>query len=250
MSLRVDVVPCFSDNFAYVLSRSGGGAVVVDPCDAGPILAHLERAASSLSAIWVTHHHPDHTSGLSGLLAAFPRAEVVAHASERERVSPVTRAVADGERVEAAGIAATALHVPGHTRGALAFVVEDAPPRVFTGDTLFGAGCGRLFEGTPGEMLRSLERLAALGDDTLVYPGHEYTESNLRFALHVADDAPTRARAERVRALRAEGRPSVPSTMGEERLTNPFLRVRALSPGEPAEQAFAALRAKKDAFRR
>lgn len=253
MSLRVDVVPCFQDNYAYVLSVKPGRAVVVDPSEAEPLLAHVRAAGLVVEALWVTHHHPDHTSGIFGLREAFPGVDVVAYETDAERVPHVTRTLRDGEGTEAAGVRASGLHVPGHTMGALGYLVEDDGRKaaVFTGDTLFGAGCGRLFEGTPDDMLRSLDRLATLADDVRVYPGHEYTESNLRFALDVSDDAPTRARLEQVRALRAQGKPSVPSTVAEERATNPFLRVREapFAAGATAVEAFAALRRRKDTFR-
>jgi len=191
-------------------------------------------------------------------LAAQWKVEVVGHLSDRGRLPGMGRGVDTGDRVGVGDVEATCLHIPGHTLGALAyFVQKDGEHAVFTGDTLFIAGCGRLFEGTPAQMHASLSRLAELPKDTRVYCGHEYTESNLRFAAHLdPDNAAVTAAQKAAAALRAEGKPTVGSTIGHELEVNPFLRVRSpraratLGVAENADdvQAFAAIRKAKDSF--
>lgn len=223
--MRVVPVPCLADNYAYlIVCEESGRAAVVDPSEADPVLAAARAEGAELVAIWNTHHHWDHTGGNKGLLDAMPALEVVAHESDRGRVPGQTTFAVAGDRVELSPrVAAEIVFNPGHTSGAVSYYLADAPA-VFTGDTLFLAGCGRLFEGTAAEMHASLSRLAALPDDTLVYCGHEYTAANLRFAAAVEPESAVVA--ERARRTRV---PSVPGTIGEEKATNPFLRV-----GEPA----------------
>lgn len=253
-------VPAFTDNYIWLL-RDGGRAVVVDPGDADPVAAALDAAGLALDAILVTHHHADHVGGVAGLAARW-RVPVLGPA--HEAIPGCTRALDDGDAVELPTVGArlTALHVPGHTRGHIAYAGTVGGARVvFCGDTLFAAGCGRLFEGTPAQMAVSLARLAALPGDTAVCCAHEYTLANLQFAQAVEpDSAALAARAERDRARRARGEPTLPSTIAEERATNPFLRcaepaVRAAAQswaGAPLEadvEVFAALRRWKDGFR-
>jgi len=187
-----------------------------------------------LAAIWLTHHHWDHVGGVDALVAEHPGIEVVAHTSDLTRSPKVTREVDEDDTVEFAGLRARIIHNPGHTLGAISYVVDGC---VFTGDTLFGAGCGRVFEGTPEMMHASLQKLAALPPDTRVYFGHEYTAANLRFAAseHPGDAAI----AARAAALKT---PSTPSTIAEERATNPFLRVAGAD-------EFAGVRARKDVYK-
>jgi hydroxyacylglutathione hydrolase len=256
--MRVIPVPCLSDNYAYLVTASGtdhegGSAFVVDPSEAEPVIAALERTGLRLVAIVNTHHHHDHVGGNEGLLLRYGAMPVYAHASDVGRVPGQTDQVEEGKRFHVAGLELEPLHVPGHTTGAVAYVVEDG---VFTGDTLFVAGCGRLFEGTPEMMHRSLaEKLGRLPPATRVYCGHEYTVANLRFAVHVEPDNRAAAeKLERVRATRERGEPTVPSTVGEELATNPFLRCASPSvaerfPGATAVDVFAAVRSAKDAFR-
>lgn len=227
-------IPAFNDNYIWLLVRDGRAAVV-DPGDATPVIARLEALQLRLEAILVTHHHADHQGGVAELLERWhPRV----FGPEQESITGCSDPLRGGERIAVLGHTADVLAVGGHTRGHIAY---HFPGLLFCGDTLFGAGCGRLFEGTPAQMCASLARLAALPDETKVYCAHEYTETNLRFALAVEPgNAALRARVERVAALRAAGLPSVPSTLGEEKATNPFLRCK-----EPAvikaAQAHAAV---------
>jgi hydroxyacylglutathione hydrolase len=229
-------IPALTDNYIWLL-REGGQAAVVDPGDAGPVLDYLDRERLALTAILVTHHHGDHVNGIAALRARFP---VPVYGPARESIPGRTHALADGDTivVPGTGPALSVLDVPGHTAGQIAYFGTDGgQPVTFTGDTLFTCGCGRLFEGTPAQMAASLARLAALPGDTLVYCGHEYTLANLRFALAVEPgNSALRERHVREHAKRDRGDPTVPSTIADERATNPFLRA-----GEPA--VFAAAQA-------
>ena len=256
--MRVVPVPCLKDNYAYLVAGSGGDAVIVDASEAAPVRDVLRREGLRARAIWSTHHHFDHVGGNEELARELD-VEVVGHASDRGRLPGLTRGVDTGDTVRAADLEARCIHIPGHTLGALAYYLEVGGERaVFTGDTLFRAGCGRLFEGTPAQMHDSLCRLLELPGDTRVWCGHEYTESNLRFAAHVepgnSDVAAARKRAAQ---LRGEGKPTVGTSLDDERRVNPFLRVRSAelrsTLGIPADAddaaAFAAVRAAKDGFK-
>ncbi|MEO8409582.1 MAG: hydroxyacylglutathione hydrolase [Propionivibrio sp.] len=256
-------IPAFKDNYIWLL-RKGTAAVVVDPGDAGPVLAVLEREALTLEAILITHHHADHQGGVAQLLARNLAAAAAAAAPAEvfgpagESITGATRSLRGGETIRIDAIDATfqVIAVPGHTLGHLAYFTAGA---LFCGDTLFAAGCGRLFEGTPTQMQVSLARLAALPDDTLVYCAHEYTESNLRFALAVEPgNKALRTRADEVAVARAKGQATVPFTLAGEQATNPFLRcgvpeVVAAARSQGAQSAdplavFTALRAWKNNF--
>jgi hydroxyacylglutathione hydrolase len=214
----VSFIPAFKDNYIWLLSR-GRSAFVVDPGEAALVMARLEADGLRLEGILITHHHADHQGGVAELKARY-QPEVYAPA--KESITGCTRSLDGGERIEVLGETLAVMAVPGHTLGHIAY---HAPGMLFCGDTLFGAGCGRLFEGTPAQMAASLASLAALPDDTLVYCAHEYTEMNLRFALAVEpENLSLRQRVARVAAQRAAGLPSVPSTLAEEKATNPFLR--------------------------
>lgn len=266
--MRVVPVPCLSDNYAYlVICDVSGTAAIVDPGEAGPVLAAIAGCGARLTAIWATHHHPDHVGAVDEVVAAHPGVEVVGHVSDRPRIPAITRAVDDGDVVELGALRARIIHNPGHTLGAISYVVSPepgatGPGAIFTGDTLFGAGCGRMFEGTPEMMSRSLGRLAAEAPTLEVYFGHEYTVANLKFAAAVDPDEPAvAARAAAAAARRAAGQPTTPSTIELERATNPFLRghvaavaaaARAADPTvDPTDLAsvFGGLRRWKDRYR-
>ncbi len=257
--LEVSPVRAFSDNYLWLIRApaAGGAAVVVDPGDDRAIEAALGQQGLTLRAILVTHHHADHVGGVQAL-AARHGAEVFGPA--RERMPCEYRPLDDGDIVSLAdlGLQFRVMAVPGHTLGHVAYHGHDA---LFCGDTLFSAGCGRLFEGTPAQMLGSLDRIAALPDATAVYCAHEYTLSNLRFAAAVepgnADVLETLAT---VQALRARDGITLPTTLGRERLINPFLRcrepavraaaeARAGTPLPETADVFAVIRAWKDGFR-
>jgi hydroxyacylglutathione hydrolase len=256
--MRIVPVACLKDNYAYIVASNDGVAAIVDASEAAPVREAIKREGVRGLAIWSTHHHWDHVGGneeLSRELAL----EVVGHASDTSRVPGLSRGVDHGDVVRVGDIEARCIHIPGHTLGAVAYFVDTGGDRaVFTGDTLFCAGCGRLFEGTPDQMHASLSRLLALPGDTRVYCGHEYTESNLRFAAHLepSNADVTRARA-RAASLRAEGKPTVGTTLAEEKAYNPFLRVDSrelrstlgIARDADAVTAFAAIRTAKDSFR-
>ena len=253
--VTITPIRAFKDNYIWCLRRNGS-AVVVDPGDATPVLAHLEAEGLQLEAILNTHHHSDHVGGNSALLAKY---NVPVYGPLRESIPGVVHKLREGDAFEVPGIGIrlNVLEVPGHTAGHIAY---HGAGLLFCGDTLFSCGCGRLFEGTAEQMHASLSKLAALPDETLVYCAHEYTLSNLRFA-HAADPAnpAVGAREARARAALERNRPSLPSTLGEERAANPFLR--AAEPGlvqsasryagralTSPVQVFGALRQWKDNF--
>ena len=216
-------LPAFNDNYIWMFHQ-GRQAFVVDPGDAAPVEAALDRLGLELAAILVTHHHPDHVGGIARLQSRL-RGEVFAPA--RESIPLRTVALDDGDAVEIAGRRFEAIAVPGHTAGHLAYFETGsaAAPMLFCGDTLFSAGCGRLFEGTPEQMHRSLQRLSRLPADTQVCCAHEYTLSNLRFAQAVEPgNAAIGAHALHCDVLRRQGRPTLPSTIALEQAINPFLR--------------------------
>lgn len=254
--LTVRLIPLLSDNYAYLLRESGSGKTgVVDPSVAGPVLAVLSEAGLKLDVILNTHHHSDHSGGNLELKAA-TGAKVVGPAADRDRIPGIDVALADGETFAFGDSVATVLDIPGHTRGHIAFwFAQDNA--VFSGDTLFSLGCGRTFEGTADQMWRSLSRLRDLPPETRIYCGHEYTQSNARFALTVDGANPAlQARSREVDALRARGAPTIPSTIGVERASNPFLRADqpelaaacGLAGARPAD-VFGELRRRKDVFR-
>lgn len=218
-------IPAFSDNYLWLL-HDGRRAVVVDPGDARPVLEVLQANGLQLESILVTHHHADHTGGVDALREA-TGASVSGPA--RETIPAPFVPLRDGDHVRALGLDFQVLDVPGHTAGHIAYFTPemDGLPLLFCGDTLFSGGCGRLFEGTPAQMLASLDRLAALPGNTRVCCTHEYTMSNLRFALAVEpDNGELIGYHARCAALRDRGEPTLPTSIAQELLINPFLRTR------------------------
>src|ERR1051325_10679447 len=213
--MKITQIPLLRDNYGYLLvCERTGSTAIVDPSESEPVLRRLEAVDGSakLTAILNTHHHRDHTGGNQGILAKHA-VQVYGHKSDRERIPGLTDGVDDGDEIQIGAERGKVFFIPGHTTGHIAYAFGK---NLFCGDTLFTAGCGRLFEGTPEQMLSSLRRLAAWPDDTLVYCGHEYTENNLRFAVTVEpNNREIKLRYEKVQAARARGASTVPSTMAE-----------------------------------
>ena len=241
MPLDVRLFPCLSDNYGFLVRDVASGAVAtVDTPDPDAILAELERSGwGRLDLVLNTHWHPDHTQGNAALKAA-TGCEIVGP-EEVRRAAPLDRAVRGGDRVSLGGTALEVTDAPGHTLGHIVYR-SPVDAQAFVGDVLFVMGCGRLFEGSPGQMWTSLGTLAAWPDETVVWCAHEYTASNARFALTVDDRPEMEARAAGLFVMRERGEPTVPTTIGAEKAFNPFLRAADVD-------AFAALRAAKDAFR-
>ncbi len=253
MTMEIVTVPCLKDNYAFLLRCTTTGKVaVVDVPELAPIENALAQRGWRLSDILITHHHGDHTEGVDALRAS-TGARVTGARSDAHRLPQLDLAVAEGDIVAVGALDGRVIEVPGHTVGHIAFAF---PGAVFTGDSLMAMGCGRLFEGTAEQMWRSLGKIAALPSETLVYSGHEYTESNTRFAMTVEpDNSDLQARQARIVATRTKGDPTVPSTLSEELATNPFLRAGVASvkaavgrEGASDAEAFAEIRRRKDRF--
>ncbi|MDF0606398.1 hydroxyacylglutathione hydrolase [Neisseriaceae bacterium TC5R-5] len=248
----VTPVRAFTDNYIWVL-QDGDAAVVVDPGDATPVNHFLHQQQLRLEAILLTHHHADHTGGVAALQQTWPNLPVYGPAN----ISGVTHAVQEGSQITLSFAQALVMEVPGHTLDHVAYYFEKA---LFCGDTLFGAGCGRVFEGTPQQMLASLKKISQLPASTKIYPAHEYTLANLRFALAVEANNPVLAiRSSRDQALRERDQATLPSTLSLELASNPFLRTAQTSIQQAVAQyseqpfsdeatTFALLRAWKNQF--
>jgi hydroxyacylglutathione hydrolase len=238
--LEIVRVPVLKDNYSWLVRAEDGAVAVVDPGEAQPVLDAAAARGWAIGQVWITHWHPDHTGGVAAVKAA-TGAAVTGPEAERARIDPLDRGVREGDSLTLGQHRATVLEVPGHTAGHVAFhLAEEAA--IFTGDTLFALGCGRLFEGDAAQMYANMRRFTALPDDTAVYCGHEYTQSNGRFALTVEpDNEALVARMAEVDHARAAGEATVPTTIAAERATNPFLRAADV-------ETFARWRAAKDSF--
>ena len=250
-TIQIEIIPCLSDNYAYLI-KSGGQCAIVDPSEPEPVRAALARTGWKLTHILNTHHHLDHCGGNLALKEE-TGAQIVGPGKDAARIPGLDVGVDESTGWEFDGRKVQVLEVPAHTRGAITFVIDG---NAFTGDTLFTLGCGRLFEGDPQMMWTSLSKLMTLPDETKVYCGHEYTQSNGRFALTLEPgNSALKARMDEVIATRQAGKPTVPSTMGLEKKTNPFLRPdsaeirKSLGMEKAGDVAvFGEIRARKDKF--
>lgn len=239
--LTVSAVPVLNDNYVWMIHNAETGeTAAVDPSVAEPVLSAAASSGMRITQVLNTHWHPDHTGG-NGAIKAATGSPVIAPAEAR-KVSEVDHVVAEGDRVTIAGAEAVVWDIPAHTAGHIAYYFEDEG-MIFVGDTMFAMGCGRLFEGTAEQMYANLQRIVSLPADVRIYCGHEYTLANGRFAAHAEPENPAiRARLERVAAMRDAGEITLPTTVAEERQTNPFVRASNT-------EEFARLRAEKDSFR-
>lgn len=256
--MQVLRLPALSDNYIYVLhDRPSNTAAVVDPAEAKPVLDCLQELQAELVAIFNTHHHQDHIGGNGKLLQHFPGAVVYGGAEDRGRIPEQQVFLQEGDRVDFADHTGEVLFVPGHTHAHIAYYFPPSEPQgvgeLFSGDTLFSGGCGRLLEGTPEQMLHSLSKLRALPDHTWVWCGHEYTLKNLQFAQSIDQNPDLALRLAEVKAARSRLEPTVPSLLGLEKQTNPFLRwdnprLKASVNAQDDLQTFTRLRGLKDQF--
>jgi hydroxyacylglutathione hydrolase len=246
---------CLKDNYGVLLHDTESGATAsIDAPEAGPIEAALDATGWKLTDILVTHHHADHTAGIAALKQKY-KCRVIAPAAEADKIPAVDQTVREGDKVTVGKLVGSVIETPGHTNGHIAYWFH-ADKLAFVGDTLFSIGCGRVIEGTPGMMWRSLLKLRDLPNDTEIYCGHEYTAANIKFALTIDKNNPVlEARASQVQQLIAEGEPTIPVTIGDEKLANPFLRADVADlacdigmAGKEASQVFAEIRARKNKF--
>jgi hydroxyacylglutathione hydrolase len=252
-------IPVLSDNYIFLMvDRDRKIGAVVDPAEAAPVLAELARKQVELVAIFNTHHHGDHVGGNRDLIAAFPNVRVYGGAEDRGRIPGQQVYLGDGDRVQFGDREAEVFFIPGHTRAHIAYyfspVENNNPGELFCGDTIFAGGCGRLFEGTPAQMVASMMKLRRLPDDTRIWCAHEYTLSNLKFAVTVDPENPElQQRLVDVTAARHNSIPTVPTNLGVEKRTNPFLRwdtaaLQASVASYDGIETFARIRGRKDQF--
>lgn len=256
--MQIYRIPALSDNYIFLLQDEARQiAAVVDPAEARPVLRKLEELGATLVAIFNTHHHHDHVGGNRELLDRFPNAIVYAGVHDRGRIPGQQVELSAGDQVKFGDRTGEVLFVPGHTRGHIAYYfspVADEPGELFCGDTLFSAGCGRLFEGTPAQMVDSLSQIRSLPDNTRVWCAHEYTLSNLKFAVTIDRQNPDlQARFAQVQAARSRNEATIPTYLGLEKRTNPFLRwdtpeIQRAIGHRTAIETFAALRQQKERF--
>jgi hydroxyacylglutathione hydrolase len=257
--MQVYRLPVLSDNYIFLLhDPDRRTAAVVDPAQAEPVLQQLISLGAELTAIFNTHHHSDHVGGNQQLIARFPQIKVYGGAEDQGRIPGQQVFLQAGDRVEFAGRSASIFFVPGHTKAHIAYYFPPSNPgetgELFCGDTLFAGGCGRLFEGSPTQMLASLGQLRNLPDNTRVWCAHEYTLKNLQFAISVDGDNPDlQQRWESVKEARSRSQPTIPSSLGIEKSTNPFLRwdcpnLQSATNTHDPVQTFARLRGMKDRF--
>ncbi|MCR9262022.1 MAG: hydroxyacylglutathione hydrolase [Pseudomonadaceae bacterium] len=255
MTIEVVQIPCLNDNYGYLIHEPGSGlTATIDTPEVAPINAALEQRGWRLTHIFNTHHHFDHAGGNEALKEQWG-CTVVGADNDAARIPGIDQRVVDGDRFAFGDVEVTVFEVPGHTSGHIAFYLA-SQAMVFVGDTLFALGCGRLFEGSPQQMWSSLQKLMALPDETVVYCAHEYTQANAAFALSVEPDNPDlQKRSQQIDQLRAKGEPTVPTSIGLERATNPFVRpsssgLRAQIGLESASdvEVFAETRRRKDNF--
>lgn len=255
MPLEILTVPCLSDNYAFIAhDKESGETTVIDVPEAAPILSTLQKHGWQVNQVLLTHHHADHVQGLDELLASHP-AKVVGARSDAHRLPPLDIQVDEGDTVRIGDQTGHVIAVPGHTLGHIAFHFPDSKA-AFTADSLMALGCGRVVEGTMPQMWESLQKLATLPDDTIIYSGHEYTQANGAFALTIEPDNPDLiSRVEEIAQARAQNRPMVPSPLQLELKTNPFLRADqpsvqtalGMKDAAPAD-VFAEIRTRKDRF--
>lgn len=257
--MHIYQLPVLQDNYIFLLHDAGQNqAAVVDPAEAEPVLTKLQALGANLTAIFNTHHHSDHVGGNRTLIRHYPQVAVYGGEADRGRIPGQQVYLEEGDRVEFSGREARVLFVPGHTRAHIAYYFPPIPGEewgeLFCGDTLFAGGCGRLFEGTPLQMVSSLSKIRDLPPQTRIWCAHEYTLKNLQFALTVdGDNAALQQRFQEVERIRQQQQPTVPSSLAMEQLTNPFLRwdqpeLQAAMKSHDPVQTFARLRGKKDLF--